>query len=241
MDLVIVRDRDQYLAQQRAAKTATATRRRKAAPAPDPDEFELIRHWESFLDLSAKGVKKAREIKDGDRIIDYADIEIDGYLSTFASVTPSDRDGDVVEAGAFADTIDQFMTNPVLLVDHINMVEYLAGSFTSVKEDRNGLKIRADVTNSPDMQHVRFKVAEGHLKALSMGGIFYYREDKRTIFKVALWEGSLVTIPANQDALFRVRSLNDQEKKYIKSAGQYRDYYEFLRATRLQNQQGVAA
>jgi HK97 family phage prohead protease len=239
MDLLIVRDRSKFIAEQQ--KAAAASRRKKSAQK-DADEFALVRRWDAFLDLSAKDVKKAKEIKDeSGRIIDYADIVIDGYLSTFASVTPSDRDGDVVEAGAFKDTIDQFMTNPVLLTDHVNMVGYLAGSFRSVKEDRNGLKILADVTNSPDMQHVRFKIAEGHLKALSMGGIFYYREDKRTIFKVALWEGSLVTIPANQDALFRVRSLNDQEKKFLKSAGQYRDFYDFLRATRLQNQSGVGA
>lgn len=237
MDLVIVRDRDRYLAQQKASATL---RRRKAAAPPD-DEFALVRRWESFLDLSGDGVKKVKPIKNGDEIVDYKDITIEGYLSTFASVTPSDRDGDVVEAGAFKDTIPEFMTNPVMLVDHINMVSYLAGSFTSVKEDRNGLKIKATVSNSPDMIHVRFKVAEGHLKALSMGGIFYYREDKRSIFKVALWEGSIVTIPANQDALFQVRGLNDQEKKFLKSAGQYRDYYDFLRTMRPPNQLGVAA
>jgi HK97 family phage prohead protease len=238
MSLVIVRNRADYL---KGKKAVAAKVPKKKSTPPPPDEFELVRRWEATFDLKAPGSKKFREVKIDGAIVDYLDVVIDGYLSTFKNVTPADRDGDAVEPGAFADTIQQFMTNPVLLVDHINMVEYLAGSFTSVKEDRNGLKILAEVSNSPDMRHVRFKLAEGHLKALSMGGIFYYREDKRTIFKVALWEGSLVTIPANQDALFRVRSLNDQEKKFLKSPELYRDYYDFLHAQQLQNRKGLAA
>jgi hypothetical protein len=65
------------------------------------------------------------------------------------------------------------------------------------------------------MVDIRFKVAEGVLKCLSMGGIFYYREDKRGIFKVALWEGSLTPIPANPDAIVSVRSLTDIEVKKV--------------------------
>lgn len=233
--LLIVRDRAKYLA-------ARAQRKSQPAPPPEPpDEFALVKRWEATMDLRVEGVKKATAVKDsGGRVIDYIDIQIEGYLSTFESVTKADRDGDVVEAGAFKDTIPEFMTNPVLLVDHINMVEYLAGNFTNVKEDRNGLRIKAEVTNSPDMVAVRFKIAEGYLKALSMGGIFYYKEDRRTIFKVKLWEGSLVSIPANQDALFTTRTLNDQEKKFLKSAGRYPDYYSFLHAEQMRNLKGLA-
>lgn len=211
---------------------------RRAKSAPEPDEFDLVRRWDAMLDLKAEGVKKATPVKDGaGRIVDFTDVAIDGYLSTFEAVTKADRDGDVVEDGAFSDTIPEFMKNPVLLVDHINMVEYLAGSFTTVKEDRNGLRIKAVVSDSPDMINVRFKIVEGILKALSMGGIFYYKEDRRTIFKVKLWEGSLVSIPANQDALFQVRSLNDREKKFLKSGSS--DYLNFLHVEAMRNQKGV--
>lgn len=239
MKLLIVPNRAKYI-QRRDARRKAAHVQPPEPPAP-PDEFLLVKRWEAMLDIKAEGAKRFVTIKnDAGRIVDYQDIVIEGYLSTFASVTPSDRDGDVVEAGAFTDTIPEFMTNAVLLVDHINMVEYLAGNFTSVKEDRNGLRIKAEVTNSPDMIAARFKIAEGYLKALSMGGIFYYKEDRRTIFKVKLWEGSLVTIPANQDALFTTRSLNDQEKKFLKSAGSYPDYYTFLHAEQLRNLKGLA-
>lgn len=228
--LLIVRSRETHLKN-------IATRKQKTA-TPPPDEFELVKRWEAMLDLKAEGVKKATPVKnEAGRIVDYTDVMIEGYLSTFEAVTKADRDGDVVEEGAFTETIPEFMKNPVLLVDHINMVEYLAGNFTSVREDRNGLKIKAEVSNSPDMVNVRFKIVEGILKALSMGGIFYYKEDRRTIFKVKLWEGSLVSIPANQDALFQVRSLNDREKKFLKSGSS--DYLNFLHAEAMRNQKGV--
>lgn len=233
MSLVIVRSKAKH-----AEHLAAEIIRKKSLAKPPEDEFALVRRWESMLDLKAEGVKKATPIKDAaGRVVDFSDVSIEGYLSTFEAVTKADRDGDVVEDGAFADTIPEFMKNPVMLVDHVNMVEYLAGNFTQVKEDRNGLRIKAEVSNSPDMINVRFKIVEGILKALSMGGIFYYKEDRRTIFKVKLWEGSLVSIPANQDALFSVRSLNDQEKKFLKSGSS--DYLNFLHAEALRNPRGL--
>lgn len=238
MKLTIVRSKEAYLAaQQKHVQPPIAPGTERA-----DDEFGSVKRWESTLDLGAPGAKKFKEVKDdAGSIIDYRDVEIEGYLSTFESVTEADRDGDRVKAGAFAETIKEFMSNPVLLVDHLNMVSHLAGNFTSVKEDRHGLAIKARVTNSPEMRDVRFKIAEGFLKAMSMGGIFYYEEDRRTIFKVKLWEGSLVSIPANQDALFEVRSLNDSEKKFLKSGKGFPDYYTFLRAQQLQTQTEVAA
>jgi phage head maturation protease len=73
------------------------------------------------------------------------------------------------------------------------------------------------LSNSPaeDMKHVRALVAEGHLRTLSMGGRFYYRNDGRGIFKVELYEGSLTPIPANPDATFSTRALTDEEMKTV--------------------------
>jgi HK97 family phage prohead protease len=231
VNLLIVRNRAAF---QTAAKTA--------APAFPPDEFENVRRWEAVVGLESQDAKKLRTIKtEGDIIADYLDVEIKGYLSTFKGTTESDRDGDTVEEGAFAETIAEFSKNPVMLRDHVNMTAYLAGKFTTVREDKRGLYIEGMLSNAPDTRDTRFKVAEGILKAMSMGGIFYYKEDRRTIFKVKLWEGSLVPIPANQDAIISVRSLNDTEKKFMKSAGRFPTYTDFLVAQQLQNRPGVAA
>jgi HK97 family phage prohead protease len=173
-----------------------------------------------MLDLTAPEAKKFDAVKDPDgNLVDYRDVRIKGYLSTFKETTESDRDGDYVERGAFKETLKRFKRNPVLLIDHQNNAESIAGSFEKVEEDDRGLYIEAVLSNSQSerMRDVRSKVAEGHLKALSMGGLFHYKEDGRGIFKVDLWEGSLVAVPANQDALFSTRELTEAEVKRLES------------------------
>lgn len=220
---------------------------RKNAPAPKPeqkpgDEFDAVKRWESSLDLKGAENKSFEVVRnEAGAVVDYRNVKLRGYLSTFKGTTEADRDGDYVENGAFTETISEFMKNPVMLVDHYNSVSALAGRFTKVSEDQRGLFIEAEVSNSPDMLSVRYKIAEGILKSMSMGGIFYYKEDRKGIFRVRLWEGSLVSIPANQDALFQVRSLNDTEKKFLKSGGAFPTYSSFLHAERTRNQAELAA
>ncbi len=175
------------------------------------------------MDICAPDAKKFTEIKEGDRVVDYKDVTIKGYLSTFVGTTPSDRDGDYVQPGAFTETIPKFKKNPVLLVGHQNSVRTLAGSFTVIREDNTGLYVEAVLSNSPvdEMRDLRAKVAEGHLKTLSMGGRFHYLEDGRGIFKVDLYEGSLTPIPANPDATFSTRSLTDEEIKMVQNLASY--------------------
>lgn len=168
----------------------------------------IVKAGDGAHDVGPRLHKSYEVILDGKRVIDYKDVKIRGYLSTFKHVTESDREGDYVEPGAFKDTISQFMRNPVLLADHLNKVENLAGRFTKVVEDARGLFVEAELSNSPTpfLKHIRALVAEGHLKTLSMSGRFEYKSDGRGIVKVELLEGSLTPIPANPDALFSVIS-----------------------------------
>lgn len=135
--------------------------------------------------------------------VDYRDIAIAGYLSTFRNTTPADRDGDYVVSGAFKDSIARFMLNPVMLADHDKSVGSVVGRFTSMREDNKGLYIEGVLSNAPGLEDVRQLVAEGHLRTMSMGGLFYYKDDGHGIERVDLYEGSLVPIPANPDALIR--------------------------------------
>jgi HK97 family phage prohead protease len=155
---------------------------------------------------STLGEKTLKVIRDGDRIVDYQNVRFSGYLSTFKHVTPQDRQGDYVEAGAFRDTIPSFMRNPVLLCDHLNSVAKLVGRFTRVFEDGNGLFVEAEISNGQVdyLRQVRALVAEGHLRTLSMGGVFYYKADGRGIQRVDLLEGTLTPMPANPDAIISV-------------------------------------
>lgn len=236
---------------QHAPKSVCIVRQRIAAPAgvaPDapkaPDEFARLKRFDGGISLELSDEKKPTEIKLTDGRVDFRDVIIRGYLSTFKNVTESDRDGDYVEPGAFAETIPTFMKNPVILRDHVNMTSFAVGKFTTVREDSRGLFVEGQLSNADDVRDLRIKVIEGVVRTMSMGGIFHYKEDGRGIFKVSLWEGSFTPIPANPDALVSVRSLSDEEKKFIKTGGKMpspAQLLHFLHVNGAQNRLGVAA
>lgn len=155
---------------------------------------------------------KSFAIKDGNGMItDYRDVTFRAYASTFKHVTEHDRVGDYVLPGAFKETIPEFKKNPVMLIDHVNSVKNIAGSYPDIREDEQGLKVFGSISNAPDMISVRFKLAEKHLRTLSIGGIFIYLPDGFGIEKVYLFETSLVAIPANPDALIDTRSITIEQ------------------------------
>lgn len=211
--MVIVRDKTPKLRIVRA-KRAPAVDIQDEQPKKTADSGRKLMRWDCKIDITGKGATTFREIKEGDRIVDYQDVKISGYLSTWGNM---DRDGETVNRGAFRDTIADFMKNPVMLCDHRNSVSFQCGSFQTVREDDKGLWVEGMVTNSPEMRHTRFLVAEKHLKTMSMGGLFYYSEGGREIFKVTLFEGTLTPIPANPKAIFSVRSLTEHEKKWLRT------------------------
>lgn len=165
------------------------------------------------IELDPGETKKLKPIEENGRIVDYRDVSIRGYLSTFGNF---DRDGEAVEKGAFTETLKEFMRRPTMLVDHHNSVLSVAGRFTKAVEDANGLYVEGVLSNAPDMQGIRFRVAEGDVKTLSMGGVFHRNLEKRSIFKVQLFEGSIVAVPANPEAMFSVRTLAEAEKKALR-------------------------
>lgn len=181
-----------------------------------PECFELssggVKGWEAFdtvaVEENARTCKLAKVEDAAGIILDYQNVGINGLLSTFQQVTPADRDGDYVIPGAFSRSIPEFMKNPVMLIDHRQSVDTLAGRFLDVRETEQGLSVMGIVSNAPELRRVRFLIAEGHLKTMSMGGIFFYAPDGKGIQEVDLWEGSLVSIPANPDARFVARSID---------------------------------
>lgn len=169
-----------------------------------------VREWSSSNPVENT---KAVEIKDADgRIIDYRDVTFDGYGSTFQGTTPADRDNDYILPGAFDKTMKEFKANPVMLTDHARSVAHMMGSYSKIGTTDRGLALTGNITNSPhpDAQHVRALVVEKHLKTLSIGGMFFYLDDYRGIEEIRLYEVSLVTVPANPDAMFNVRTLNPE-------------------------------
>lgn len=134
---------------------------------------------------------------------------IEGYASTFAE----DRDGEIVDKSAFDDTLEEYMLNPVILLDHTNKSSAVVGKAVDAKVDNIGLYIRAAIPNiksDPVIQSTREKVKAGLLRAFSIAGMFQY--DYPLIKKVRLHEISIVPVPANQYSLFTVAKSLDLGK-----------------------------
>lgn len=137
---------------------------------------------------------------------------ISGYASVFGN---KDLHGDIVAKGAFLESLQERM--PALLFGH-DMKGLPIGLITKIAEDGHGLAFEAKMPK--DDAFVRDRVMPqlriGSLKGVSIG--FKTREDDRTdpaarmIKKAALYEISLVTIPANPAAqVSQVKSLSFDE------------------------------
>ena len=131
--------------------------------------------------------------------------EFEGYGSVFGV---EDSYGDAVMKGAFLRSLTEWAAKgrlPSMLWQH-QMSEPI-GIYTEMKEDEHGLYVKGRVLIDDDPLAKR---AYAHLKAGSLGGLSIgyilrdYEYDKSLgIYKlkdIDLWEVSLVTFPANEEA-----------------------------------------
>ena len=140
-------------------------------------------------------------------------MEIKGYLSTFKNV---DRHGDIVDERAFVDTLKGLKKLP-LQRNHSNRTEDQLGAWTKFKVDEKGLYVEGFISKTKNTEHERKLIEDGALDTLSMGGIMRYSDTqvrgKNLIVSVTLFEGSIVSMPANTKATFEVKSLIDTSKQ----------------------------
>lgn len=131
--------------------------------------------------------------------------KITGYLSVFNNV---DAYRDIVLPGAFKESLQEWKKKnrlPPMLWQHSS--DQPVGPFTVLDEDDNGLYFEGELLID-DVQlareayaFVKKKVVSG----MSMGfvtAIDEWDDDERVrkLHKVNLWEGSIVTFPANEEA-----------------------------------------
>ncbi|MDR0953193.1 MAG: HK97 family phage prohead protease [Elusimicrobiota bacterium] len=134
---------------------------------------------------------------------------IEGYANT---KNTADRYGDVPTPLTlkrdYVYELTEFRKNPVLLIDHVNRLDHLAGSITEIREDEKGLYFKAlfSASNHPTVAHARQIYQEGHAKGISIAGRFHYEDSARPerLTLAEIYEISLVAIPADPNSLAQI-------------------------------------
>lgn len=135
--------------------------------------------------------------------------EFAGYLSVFGNM---DSYRDIVMPGAFAETLAEWNSKgrlPPILWQHRGAEPI--GPFTKMQEDQTGLYVEGRLLIE-DLQRAKeahalmtHKVVSGmSIGFETIGEEWDKNERVRKLTKVKLWEGSIVTFPANEEAQIQV-------------------------------------
>jgi len=130
-----------------------------------------------------------------------------GYASTFGNI---DRDGDTIEQGAFKKSLEKFLETgnklPILWQHEMDMP---LGIYTRFTEDDKGLLVEGKMPKADNFVSGRVipQMRIGSVRKMSIGFRILEKEYQtidgrniRVIKEVELFEVSLVTIPANNEA-----------------------------------------
>ena len=141
-------------------------------------------------------------------------------IKWFASTPEIDRYNDIVDPNAFKNSIDQYMKNPIILLQHNS--DKPLGTTVKYTISESGLEINAEIVNN--IENTFDLIRNGVLKGFSIGYIptkwEYVLQDWLEIRKITeldLVEISVVSIPANANSLFTlgksIKSFFDEMEK----------------------------
>lgn len=169
--------------------------------------FELSAHFEKAAPITVTE-------ENSTDISEYVDIS--GYASTVGE----DRQGDIIPMSTWADpnALKDYLKNPIVLAYHDH--EEPIGKTLSVEARDAGLFVTARIYKAA-CEEVYAMVLAGVLKTFSIGFRLKDLEwdEVREAFiltKIEMYELSIVSVPANQDALFSI-------VKQLKDAGHSND------------------
>lgn len=141
-----------------------------------------------------------------------------GAFEAFLSVPTVDRDGEILDGGAF----DPLPDHITIDVDHAMSVEKTVASGQPFYEGST-LKFRGTFASTPLAQTVRTLVKEGHVRSMSVAYRAAQYEDEDGIphlRKAELLNAGIVGIPANRDALIvAAKGMQDGEKAGARNSG----------------------
>lgn len=144
--------------------------------------------------------KKVLQFNANIKAVDGDSGTFEGYGSVFGV---EDSYNEIVDKGAFAESIAKRM--PALLWQHRSGEPI--GVYTEVSEDAHGLKVKGQLNLDVQQGREAYSLLkQGALNGLSIGFMVledYYDQEKRIrhLKKLSLWEVSLVTFPANAEAM----------------------------------------
>lgn len=147
--------------------------------------------------------------------------EFSGLASTFTK----DTDNDIIQKGAFLDSISKEL--PVILFQHDQ--KQPIGVAIEAHETNDGLFLKAQLPKDDDLVRGRVipQMRVGSLRKMSIGATmsrddFELKADSRIIHKMDLKEVSLVTFPANKGAVVQsFKSIDYQIAKEIKNKREF--------------------
>lgn len=128
-----------------------------------------------------------------------------------ASTESKDRDGEIIKQEGW--NLKNFKDNPVILASH-NYQEFPIGKALGIKVEEGKLKFQMKLTSATERgKEAIALVKEGILKSFSVGFIPRERdeEDQKIITKAELLEISLVSVPANPEAIVTAKSLENNK------------------------------
>lgn len=126
---------------------------------------------------------------------------VEGYAAVFANV---DSYNDRIQKGAFVNTINGTNRDRIAFCKDHDLRDVI-GVIVDLREDEKGLWFRAKISKTRDGKDVEILLEDGALKEFSIGYItkaYEWNEEEgiRTLTEIELWEISLVTRAANDQA-----------------------------------------
>lgn len=126
---------------------------------------------------------------------------VEGYAAVFANV---DSYNDLIQKGAFVNTINGTNRDRIAFCKDHDLRDVI-GVIVDLREDEKGLWFRAKISKTRDGKDVEILLEDGALKEFSIGYItkaYDWNEEEgiRTLTEIELWEISLVTRAANDQA-----------------------------------------
>ena len=185
---------------------------------------EKIFHWTNTF-------KALNEDEDGS-------VNIRGLAST----NSIDRVGDVIEHDAWTKSggLENFEKNPIILFNH----DYNKpiGRATSMEVNTDGLELGAKISKSAG--EIKDLIKDGVLGAFSVGfrvkdAVYNEETDGLEIKDAELFEVSVVSVPANQTAMFSLAKSFDSDKEYQEFKNLFKNNKEANQSNKIETPQAT--